>query len=548
MSKGNGSNGHFSVRETLAGKHFLVTGVTGFLGKVWVAMVLTHARDVGRLTVLVRGKKTQSAADRFDEILRTSPAFRRLREELGSDLLTLARDKIDVVEGDCADPGCGIDAGTLDRLAPTVDAVVHFAGLTDFEPDPTLAIAVNVRGASHAADVAARCRGRLLLHCSTCYVAGCVSGDVPETLDVGVTPLGEAFDAAAVLEALSEDLAALDTRTERVQHANEVAAGLGWPNIYTLTKGLGEHVLGGREDVEVVMVRPAIVECAREYPFPGWNEGLNTSGPLVWLFSTSFRHFPSRPRNRFDVIPVDTVARSTTVILAEALRGRADAVYHLGSSHLNPLLFERAIDLTNLGVRRMHREDGATRFERLVMSNLDVRPVRHGDDGFLGVKAMRRVAQRARDALRRLDLEEELPPSLWDKYGERLQARVKSAGMQCRNTDRKLGRVEDMLRLYKPFVHDHDYRFRTDRVRRLDELLTAAERAVFGFDIETLDWRSYWLDVQIPGLEKWSLPVLRGDKVQLDPRLTDPAVGPECPAEPPDARPSLPETERQLFR
>ena len=34
-----------------------------------------------------------------------------------------------------------------------------------------------------------------------------------------------------------------------------------------------------------------------------------------------------------------------------------------------------------------------------------------------------------------------------------------------------------------------------------------------------IDWRHYWLDVQIPGLDLWSLPLLRGEKVPEDPAL-----------------------------
>ena len=35
------------IRETLAGKSVLVTGVTGFLGKVWVSMLLHEVPEIG---------------------------------------------------------------------------------------------------------------------------------------------------------------------------------------------------------------------------------------------------------------------------------------------------------------------------------------------------------------------------------------------------------------------------------------------------------------------------------------------------------------------
>ena len=52
----------------------------------------------------------------------------------------------------------------------------------------------------------------------------------------------------------------------------------------------------------------------------------------------------------------------------------------------------------------------------------------------------------------------------------------------------------------------------------------------FGFDIDDLCWRHYWAKVQIPGLEKWSIPILRGDKVPDDEPL--PMLESEVPAAP----------------
>ncbi|MEO0326894.1 MAG: SDR family oxidoreductase, partial [Myxococcota bacterium] len=41
--------GALSVREAVRGKRLLVTGVTGFLGKVWLAHLLQHAPDVAEV-------------------------------------------------------------------------------------------------------------------------------------------------------------------------------------------------------------------------------------------------------------------------------------------------------------------------------------------------------------------------------------------------------------------------------------------------------------------------------------------------------------------
>jgi long-chain acyl-CoA synthetase len=98
--------------------------------------------------------------------------------------------------------------------------------------------------------------------------------------------------------------------------------------------------------------------------------------------------------------------------------------------------------------------------------------------------------------------------------------------MECRNADRTMGRIEDMLRLYRPFIHDHDYTFETGHVRALSAVLGGQDRRLFGWDIDTLDWRDYWLDVHVPGLEKWSLPLLRNERVPEDPPMLSATAAP----------------------
>jgi long-chain acyl-CoA synthetase len=512
-----------SVRSTLHGKHVLVTGVTGFLGKVWLTMVLDHVPEIGRVSVLIRSNRKGTAEERFWQIAERSPAFRPLREKLGrARFHDFVAEKVRVLDGDVGREHCGLDQEALARVACEVDAVVHFAGLTDFEPDPLLGLATNTWGGENAADVAAMLRVPRFLHVSTAFVAGNVSGRIPESITPGVSPNGTRFDPHHVAEELGHALQKLEAKKARIDLANEKAVELGWPNIYTFTKGLSEHLHALRGDLDVTIVRPSVVESSRAYPFAGWNEGINTSGPLVWLLSSWFRKFPSNPHHHFDVVPVDTVARGTLLVLAAKLRGEAARVYHFGSSATNPLFFERAIDLTALGARRMHSKDGAAPLDRFVTKFLDAVPRDADHDPFPSLPLLRKGVQKARDFLRDFSPKETLPPKLYTKWGDRIEEKVKSLSMDCRNADRTIARIEDMLRLYRPFIHDNDYVYENGQVLALSEALDDEERALFAFDIATLDWRDYWLNVHVPGLEKWSLPLLRNERVPEDPPFPRP--------------------------
>ena len=110
-----------------------------------------------------------------------------------------------------------------------------------------------------------------------------------------------------------------------------------------------------------------------------------------------------------------------------------------------------------------------------------------------------------------------ISPALYEKVdGAKVEENLRSFSMKCRSTDRKLGQVEEMLRAYLPFIYEHAYVFRTDRLKQATEALSDEERKLFAFDIEDVCWRHYWVDVQVPGLDKWSLPLLRGERVPED--------------------------------
>lgn len=503
-----------SVRESLADKHLLVSGATGFLGKVWLALVLQELPEIGSLTLLVRPKRTLSPEARLRQILDGSPALRPLRERHGAALHDFIASKVRVVEAELSEPDCGLGNAAA-SLCAKVDLTVCFAGLTDFEPDPLAAIDANVLGTLRMADLAARTPSKRYLHISTTYVAGTPGGTVAETLRPGRSPLLDDFDADAELEQLQQSLEGIDSPSERIRIASSRARELGWPNIYTYSKGLAEQLLARRDDVAVATLRPAIVECARTFPFPGWNEGINTSGPLVWLLGTPFRRFPGKPNHHFDVIPVDSVARAALLVLALQSRDEAADVYQAASSGRNPFRFERALDLTGLAWRRLHREQKHSLLHQ-ARAHLETLQGSYDRDDLVSIADARKATQGLRDLLRDDPAKRYLPEAIYRYVGLELSNRTRKATQKLRNADRLLGRIEEMLRLFRPFIYDTDWVFETDRLIEATGRLRDDERSRFGFDIESLDWRDYWVNVQVPGLERWCLPLLRGDRVESD--------------------------------
>lgn len=542
----------WSVRDALRGRRLLVTGATGFLGKVWLGHLLEALPELGRLHLVVRpargpGDAAARATRRLEELLATSPAFWPLHER------GLARGlgaRLEAVAGDVERPALGLDAATLERLAGQVEAVVHLAGLTDLEPSLEDALAANVDGAVHALDVARRL-GAALVHVSTCYVAGARRGRLPEALHPGAPRerdldlAREEADLRALARRAREELgdgaveravedaaaAAMDrqglraTDPERPRFvarerdrwlrgridgpAGARARARGWPNVYTMTKALAEaRVAREAGDVRWMIVRPAIVESAEVAPLPGWKEGLETSGPLTWAMARGpLRSLPARPELVLDVVPVDHVARGLTLATAALLAGRAPSVMHLGTSDEQPLPLARAVDLTALAHRKLEGRDRGPLDAKALLAP-DAAPA--GDLLYraTSVPALRGLARAARGAL---DLAAGLLPGA---AGERAGALARSVD----RTERALSDLEATVERFRPFVLENDCTFATDGAAALTAALEPGERALFGFAPRALDWRGYWLDVHVPGLRRWVWPLLEGRRVERGPR------------------------------
>lgn len=497
------------VRRELAGKHVLLTGATGFVGKVWLTHLLDKVPDVGRVTLIVRPRgRKQTGTRRFERICDTSPCLRPLKDRHGADFGRFLGARIRVMDGDVEKPLLGLARDDVADLDGRVDAVIHCAGITDFAPDPLKALRINVNGARHAAQLSRKI-GAPLIHISTCFVAGLLedgSGTVPETVTPGVGPNGTTFDVQAEIRDLLQLCREHEDVADRKAAGKQRALRLGWPNLYTYSKGLAEHVVATTKGVDWTIVRPSVVECARNYPFPGWNEGLNTAGPLAWLITTPFRNLPTKPDNRFDVVPVDDVARGLSCITAAVLRGEGGGVWQLASSDANPMRFGRCVELTGLAMRRWTRKGGGTTADKLWIKHLDPVPVGQDEQGIFTPEVLRPIAKRVSRFL-----------GTWDapEWARGTAAKIRSQASQLDST---LGQVEGMLELFRPFIHDNDYEFRTDRVRAL----APHGDADFGWEVPRIDWRSYWVDVEYPGLQVWSIPAIRGEAIPTDPPSVPP--------------------------
>src|SRR5436309_5120180 len=177
------------IVEALRGKTILVTGSTGFLGKSIVEKCLRSIPDIARINLAIRSSARRPAAERLERDVLSSPAFKRLKSDLGEDGFTkLARAKLDVVEIDLGRDGLGLTDQGRERLR-ACDIVIHSAAAVEFDNPADLSAQTNLLGAARMVE-ALRATGSRphLVHVSTAYVGGMLRGIVREEppLDPGL--------------------------------------------------------------------------------------------------------------------------------------------------------------------------------------------------------------------------------------------------------------------------------------------------------------------------------------------------------------------------
>jgi long-chain acyl-CoA synthetase len=534
---GNKQGEPLSVRRTLTGKNILLIGVTGFIGKVWLAQLLSEVPEICKIYLLIRRQRATTSQRRFEKIFEESPVFDPLEHRLGDRFADFVAERVEVIEGDMSQPGLGIAPEIRARLARSVDLVVNSSGLTDFNPDLREALASNVTPAIYLTDFLRESDHAALMHLSTCYVVGSKDGRVAETIQPNYSPLGVAdFDAERELHSLQEVVAHAEARADspeitaalrrqalgRSRSGDEPAgpelanlirknrmrwlrnrltrAGtkraqrLGWPNTYTLSKSLAESlILRHGAGLPIAIVRPSIVETSTEQPFRGWNEGINTSAPLSYLLGTYFRQLPTNERKCLDLIPVDMVCRGMTLIAAALIARRHEPIYQLATSASNPCDMGRSIELTGLAHRKYFRTQQS--LENWMRMQFDTIPVSKSRYEKFSVPAQKAVVQGINRAASALQMKK--PP--------------------LARAERDLTRVEKLIELYEPFILHNEQVFEAQNVQLLSMALPPEEQAAFGYDPSSVDWWDYWINIHVPALRRWVYPLIEGRPMEQRP-------------------------------
>jgi alcohol-forming fatty acyl-CoA reductase len=509
------------LRDLLAGKKIVMTGVTGFIGEQLLWKILTELPETTP-SVLVRRKGSATARDRMIGVVK-KPIFDDLREAAGG-VAELLDTRIEVIEGDLPN---------VPHLPADLDIVVHCAGDVSFDPPIDQAFTTNVIGTKALMDsmldavTDAHGQPRKVphyVHISTAYTAGRRRGAIPEAPQVhNIDYDAEAAAGIAMRELIeaesrtSAQLAkfrkeaerdhrqagflttAADTERRRIEWVEselvkagtERARSLGWTDVYTFTKALGERVVAdvGR-DIHVSIVRPAIVESSWTHPYPGWIEGFKMAEPLILAYGRGeLPEFPATPEAVVDIVPCDHVVNAILAVCAtEPLIGQPE-YYHINSGARNPLTFRDLYHYTREYFLEHPFEGGPRGAARLPQWT------------FPGASSIERLLSTSERA---------------HKLAERVLAQAPRSDRTrkiAKDLDRTGVRLDFLRRyhsLYKEYAQS-ELHFVDDNTLRLTQALHPDDQPTFSFDTAVFDWKTYIQEVHCPSV---TAPVRRMDAIR----------------------------------
>ena len=540
----NGTSAPASARPTLdmnaqfKDARLLILGGTGFLGKIFWILLLHRYPEVGKIFLLVRKSKTETSEQRFWSTIATSEALAPLREVHGEKLNDFLKEKIVAIDGDVSFPNCGID---VEPLKGTIDAVINVAGVVDFNPPLDEAIETNAFGAQNLVNLSKALGNAPLMHTSTCYTVGNRKGLIMEEKPGEVHPfprseeLGkgiwdpareikdcldlvaqarhradDGFRQSDFLEQAMKNLtrkgeptagAPLEQELKNVKRRyvsdRLVEAGLeranhwGWPNIYTYTKSIGEQIIANA-GIPYTIARPACCESTIRFPFAGWNEGIGTSAPIIYLSIKGHHQIVGR-EVILDFIPADVVCAGMLLTLAELLEGTAKPVYQYGASDVNPKTSAQFGELIALYRRKYFQRTGKgnpflnyfqQHFETAIVDMDRFNAVGPGQIA-RGAKALAKALKAAPGPAR----------SVTKPIANALEAQAR--------TEEK---IEHIIRLFAPFTWDQKGPFSCANTRVAYERLSREDRMKIDWEPEKIDWTDYWMNQHMPAMEKRVIP------------------------------------------
>ncbi|XP_043944137.1 fatty acyl-CoA reductase 2 isoform X2 [Protopterus annectens] len=430
------------ISSYYAGKNVLITGSTGFMGKVLVEKLLRSCPEVNAIYILVRPKSGQSMQERVCDMMKCK-VFDRVREDFQN-----FQEKIVPISAELTHPNLAISSEDTERLLSCINIVFHCAATIRFDEPLKHALRLNVCGTQRILALARQMQKLdAFIHISTAY-ANCNRRQIDE-----------------VIYALPVDPKKLIDSVEWMDESiiREITPQLigDWPNTYTYTKALAEYII--QQDcgkMNVAIIRPSIVGASWQEPFPGWIDNFNgPSGIFIAAGKGILRTMKANNDAVADLIPVDVVVNLTLAAgwCTAVQRPKTTMVYNCTTGGVNPFYW---------GELEHHV---ISTFKRNPLEQAFRRPNANMTSNQLVNQYWIAVSHKA-------------PALLYDFY-------LKLTGRKPRMM-RIFNRLHKSMMLLEYFT-SQSWEWSTENMNYLMGQLNAEDRKSFNFDARQLNWPEY---------------------------------------------------------
>ncbi|XP_046683798.1 fatty acyl-CoA reductase wat-like [Homalodisca vitripennis] len=275
------------IQDFYRGATVLITGGTGFLGKVLIEKLLRSCPHISQILLLIRSKRDINSQVRLEAMM-DDPILKGVSDK--------NRIKVMAISGDCTLPGLGLSEANKQFLLESVTVVFHVAATVRFDEDLSTAVSINVVGTKAILDLAqGMTKLKAFVHISTAY-SQCHLQHIEEKF---YTPQYNPEKLIRLTECVDKDF---------LEHLTPILLKES-PNTYIYTKAVAEELVKTYSKVLPVSVfRPSIVVATRDEPFPGWIDNMyGPTGVVVATITGIMRTLHCDPDKLADIVPVDMV-------------------------------------------------------------------------------------------------------------------------------------------------------------------------------------------------------------------------------------------------
>lgn len=237
-----------SVTDFMQNKTVLITGATGYVGKVLLEKLLRDCAGIKRIYVLLRDCNSQIELANKLNNLKSHQIFDNVREKNVQIL-----DKVSAIDGDLKQLCLNLSDEDMTMLENEVNVVFHCGANVSFNQPIRDAIRVNTRGTKEIVRLAKRMKNlSAFVYMSTAY-SNSNHQYIHEIIYNEISLTTSVYDYKTVLHACDTEDGVVINFIERAIIPNV------YPNSYIYSKNLAENIVyDASYEIPVCIVRPSV--------------------------------------------------------------------------------------------------------------------------------------------------------------------------------------------------------------------------------------------------------------------------------------------------